>query len=223
MDLTELTTIKITKAMKYFVIVFVACMMSMVVISCGGNSKSTETDRIAQLEDSIAKLNSQPTKSENNKEQIVKAATDTEAKSETNSESTLNKSEEKTGIGATTRNEFPSVLSGTTWVTTDQKIKLEFNGDKVRRYYSKPRRNYDDPVEWFNPGPDWNTFDNPEDIFYFYLIEQPERDKFKIQYRKESTGNKGVVNLVVENGKLYYADLQGRASANKYYLMEKIK
>lgn len=207
--------------MKNLAYIFMAGMVLLVLASCGGNSNSSEADRIAQLEDSIAKLNSHPTQSQNNKEEILKVSPVHEEKSKTNSESTQNKSEEKDRIGATTRNEFPSVLSGTTWVTTDQKIKLEFNGNKVRRYYSKPRKNYDDPVEWFNPGPDWNTFDNPEDIFYFYLIEQPQKEKFEIQYRKESTGNKGVINLVVENGKLYYADLQGSAILNKYYLMEK--
>lgn len=45
--------------MKKFIYVLMACVLSMFVASCGGNSKSTETDRIAQLEDSIAKLSSQ--------------------------------------------------------------------------------------------------------------------------------------------------------------------
>lgn len=43
--------------MKNLVIILMACMMSSVVASCGGNSNSTEAERIAQLEDSIARLN----------------------------------------------------------------------------------------------------------------------------------------------------------------------
>ncbi|MBD5307132.1 MAG: hypothetical protein HDS14_05845 [Bacteroides sp.] len=44
--------------MKKLTYLFVACMVSLVVASCGGGSNSSEADRIAQLEDSIAKLNS---------------------------------------------------------------------------------------------------------------------------------------------------------------------
>lgn len=43
--------------MKNVISIIVACMMSLVVASCGGSSNSTEADRIAQLEDSIANLN----------------------------------------------------------------------------------------------------------------------------------------------------------------------
>lgn len=42
--------------MKKLIYLFVACMVSMVVASCGGSSKSTEAERIAQLEDSIARM-----------------------------------------------------------------------------------------------------------------------------------------------------------------------
>lgn len=57
MDLTKLTNNQNHKSMKNVILIFVACMMSFVVASCGGNSNSSEADRIAQLEDSIANLN----------------------------------------------------------------------------------------------------------------------------------------------------------------------
>lgn len=43
--------------MKNLISIIVACMMSLVVASCGGGSNSSEADRIAQLEDSIEQLN----------------------------------------------------------------------------------------------------------------------------------------------------------------------
>lgn len=45
--------------MKKLTYLFVACMVSLVVASCGGGSNSSEADRIAQLEDSIARMNKQ--------------------------------------------------------------------------------------------------------------------------------------------------------------------
>lgn len=44
--------------MKKLTYLFVACMVSLVVASCGGGSNSSDADRIAQLEDSIARMNS---------------------------------------------------------------------------------------------------------------------------------------------------------------------
>lgn len=43
--------------MKRLTYLFVTCMMSLVVASCGGRANSTEIERIAQLEDSIKALN----------------------------------------------------------------------------------------------------------------------------------------------------------------------
>ena len=54
------------KNMKNGILIFVACLMSLVVASCGGNSNSSEADRIAQLGDSIARIQSRHDNQENN-------------------------------------------------------------------------------------------------------------------------------------------------------------
>ena len=66
MGLTELTNNQDYKSMKNLILILVACMMSLVVASCGGNSNSSEADKIAQLEDSIARIQSRHDNQENN-------------------------------------------------------------------------------------------------------------------------------------------------------------
>lgn len=192
--------------MKKIIYLFAACMMSMVVASCGGGSNSSEADRIAQLEDSIRKIQSDKPK-EDIKESTEKPSA---AVSETpkQEEQETPKKEEQGLKGASSRNDFPSVLSGTTWMTDQQTSKVDqkfaFSGNSMTVYNSKPRWNYDDPLEWYNAGP--NGFDNPPYVVHFYLIEEPQKGFYKIQYRKDPSGNNGTFNFEVKGNKFYYVD-----------------
>lgn len=113
------------------------------------------------------------------------------------------------------RDQFPSALSGTTWVSSDNKVKLEFSGNSVLRYYSKPRWNYDDPIEWYNPGP--NAFDNPKTPLYFYIVQEPQKGLYEFQYRETPSGKGAIINLKVTGDKLYYKD------GKSYIVMNKVK
>lgn len=179
-------------------------MISLVVASCGGSSNSSEADRIAQLEDSIRKIQSDKPKEEI-KESMEKSSA---VVSETPKQQDTPKKEERGLKGASSRNDFPSVLSGTTWMTDQQTSnvdrKFEFSGNSITVYNSKPRWNYDDPLEWYNAGP--NGFDNPPYIVHFYLIEEPQKGFYKIQYRKDPSGNNGTFNFEVKGNKFYYVD-----------------
>lgn len=190
--------------MKKLIYLFAVCMMSMVVASCGGSSNSSDADRIAQLEDSIRKIQAVKPKEEA-KETTVKPSVNA---SETPKHEDVEKGSEKQSNngfkGASSRSDFPSVLSGTTWVTENQNRKFEFNGNTLTVYNSKPRRNYDDPLEWYNAGP--NGFDNPPYVVYFYLIEQPQKELYKMQYRKDPSGTNGKFDFEVNGNKFYYVD-----------------
>lgn len=206
MDLTELTTIKITRAMKKLTYLFVACIVSLVVASCGGGSNSSEADRIAQLEDSIRKIQSD--KLQEAKESTEKQKVSVSEPKQVDYQNDTPKQEERGFKGASSRNDFPSVLSGTTWMTDQHESKsdrkFEFSGNSLTVYNSKPRWNYDDPLEWYNAGP--NGFDNPPYVVHFYLIEEPQKGLYKIQYRKDSSGTTGMFNFEVKGNKFYYVD-----------------
>ena len=192
--------------MKKLTYLFVACMVSLVVASCGGGSNSSEADRIAQLEDSIRKIQSDKPQEEKVSTEKQKVSV-SEPKQVEFSKDTP-KQEERGFKGASSRNDFPSVLSGTTWMTDQQESKVdskfEFSGNSLTVYNSKPRWNYDDPLEWYNAGP--NGFDNPPYIVHFYLIEEPQKGLYKIQYRKDSSGTTGMFNFEVRGNKFYYVD-----------------
>jgi len=180
--------------------------------------------KIRQLEDKISKLEDEKmaliNESLKMKGTVGKSGSSTST--ETNNTRDSQQKQVEKGLGnILSRSDFPSVLSGTTWVSNDQKIKLAFNGNKVTLYYSKPRRNYDDPVEWYNPGPD-PTINYPETKLLFYLIEEPRKGLYKIQYREDRAGRGAIINLEVRGNQLYYADLQGSEYKNKFYPMKRI-
>ena len=62
--------------MKNVILIFATCMMSLVMASCGGNSNSSEADRIAQLEDSIRKIQSDKIVDGNNESKVESCSDD---------------------------------------------------------------------------------------------------------------------------------------------------
>ena len=170
--------------MKNLILIFVACMMSFVVVSCGGGSKSTEADRIAQLEDSIRKIQADKPQEVKKSTEKQKAVVSEDAKQV---ETETPKQEIQGFKGASSRNDFPSVLSGTDQQDSKVDRKFEFRGNTVIVYNSKPRWNYDDPLEWYNAGP--NGYDNPPYVETFHAIEEPRKGNYRINYRKDPSGN----------------------------------
>lgn len=124
-----------------------------------------------------------------------------QTKKSSSKKKTTTASTTKSWTQPSSRDQMPSALSGTSWITKDQHNKYVFSGDKITMYSSKPRSNYDDPLIWYNSGP--NAFDNPEYILYFYIIEEPEKGVFKMQYRRDPSGKTGMLNLKVQNNQLY--------------------
>lgn len=197
--------------MKHFVIVFVACMISMVVVSCGGNSKSTETDRIAQLEDSIAKLNEKSKENVNNE---IRTETP-KAEVKVNTETEVKQEDDDTGWkGADSRNDFPNILSGTTWEgdggTLNSLYKYEFSGNTATQYVlAKRRDNYDDPIVW---GDGWSTT--------FYSVKEEKKGVYTVQYRHDPTGNSGQLFFEFDGKRVYKLDYNGK---NKRIPLKQVK
>ena len=192
--------------MKNLIYLFLACMMSLVVASCGGRSNSSEADKIAQLEDSIRKIQSSKPQESVNESTDKHSAVVSDTYKQAESENGTPRQEEQGLKGASSRNDFPSVLSGTTWMTDQQESKedskFEFKGNTAIVYNSKPRWNYDDPLEWYNAGP--NGYDNPPYVITFYGIQEPRKGYYKINYRKDPSGNTGMFNFEIKGNKFYY-------------------
>ena len=166
------------------------CALSIVVASCGG--RSTDADRIAQLEDSIAKLNSPKyeEKATDSKEEVRTVATEENAPTEI---------EVRNVSGATSRNDFPSILSGTTWIgdggTLNSLRKYVFSGNTLNVYDIEGRRdNFDDPIIWSN---------NPTLTLSFYLVQEPQKGHYKLQYRKDASGTTGLINFEFNENNAY--------------------
>ncbi|WP_415959300.1 hypothetical protein [Paraprevotella xylaniphila] len=201
--------------MKKYLYIFMSCMLAVLMVGCGGRSNSTEADRIAQLEDSIRKIQSDKAL-EPIGERVIVAS---ETYKKVNVEEDAPKREEQGLKGASSRNDFPSVLSGTTWMTDQQDSnvdrKFEFKGNTAIVYNSKPRWNYDDPLEWYNAGP--NGYDNPPYVITFHAIKEPRKGYYNINYRKDPSGNTGMFNFEVKGNKFYLVERGG-----KYILLKEI-
>ncbi len=125
MGLTELTNNQNHKNMKNGILIFVACMMSLVVASCGGNSNSSEADRIAQLEDSIRKIQSDKIVDGNNESKVESCSDD-----DSFSSSSQSKSVDSFGGDVEGTYEFSDNIN--TWV-------LVVNGDETAYIYNKAK------------------------------------------------------------------------------------
>lgn len=111
--------------MKNGILIFVACMMSLVVASCGGNSNSSEADRIAQLEDSIRKIQSDKIVDGNNESKVESYSDD-----DSFSSSSQSKSVDSFGGDVEGTYEFSDNIN--TWV-------LVVNGDETAYIYNKAK------------------------------------------------------------------------------------
>lgn len=113
--------------MKNGILIFVACMMSLVVASCGGGSNSSEADRIAQLEDSIRKIQS---------DKIVDGNNESKAESCSDDDSFSNSSQSKSvdSFGGDVEGTYEFSDNINTWV-------LVVNGDETAYIYNKAKGN----------------------------------------------------------------------------------
>lgn len=125
MGLTELTNNQNHKSMKNVISIIVACMMSLVVASCGGNSNSSEADRIAQLEDSIRKIQSDKIVDGNNESKVESCSDDDSFSSSSQSKSVDSFEGDVEGTY-----EFSDNIN--TWV-------LVVNGDETAYIYNKAK------------------------------------------------------------------------------------
>ncbi|MDE7154573.1 MAG: hypothetical protein K2O00_09080 [Muribaculaceae bacterium] len=121
--------------MKKLTYLFVACMVSLVVASCGGGSNSSDADRIAQLEDSIKILNNKLQSNITSEIQGDEERSSYDPSSPTSSNGTY---------------QFTDV-EGTKWklhINSDKTATLEGNGNIYYGswYYSdgNPRVNFDE-------------------------------------------------------------------------------
>lgn len=194
--------------------IFVLIGLSPIVTSCGESNADKEA-RIAQEREEIRR--EERARLEQEKQEQARLESE-RREAERKEQERIQKEKEQQGrFGNATRNDFPSILSGTTWVTEKQDQKFSFNGNTATVYNSKPRRNYDDPLEWYNAGP--NGFDNPPYIINFYEIQEPQKGLFKIQYRYDPSGTIGLFNFEVNGNNIYYCP---RNSGGKRLLLKEV-
>lgn len=148
--------------MKNVILIFATCMMSLVMASCGGNSNSSEADRIAQLEDSIKTLNNK-----------LQSNTYTEAQTAGLSSSTAdaslnNNTNDLTTISSATGTyEFSDGHNTWVLVVNDDETAYIYNkkgGENIKAYGSWDKYNYENynridlqfidkqPEVWFPSG-----------------------------------------------------------------------
>ena len=196
--------------MKDVISIIVACMMSLVVASCGGSSNTSEVDRIAQLEDSIRKIQSDKPKEEIKESMEKSSAVVSETPKQEEQEKETPKKEEGWN-GVSSRGDFPSILSGTEWMTDNgsrSPMKFEFRGDRLDYYKTAGvRENFDDPIDWEHLR-----------TYTFTTATEPKEGEFHVNYRYSGDM---MINLIFDGKRVY--QVESTKQPGGYYRTNKIR
>lgn len=195
--------------MKKLTYLFAACMVSLVVASCGGGSNSSEADKIAQLEDSIRKIQSDKPKDQSVSTEKPKSEVSQTPKQDKQETTTTKKDDGWNGVSS--RGDFPSILSGTEWMTDNgsrSPMKFEFNGDRLDYYKTAGvRENFDDPIEWEHLR-----------TYTFTSATEPKEGEFHVNYRYSGDM---MINLIFDGKRVY--KVENTKQPGGYYRTNKVR
>ncbi len=195
--------------MKKLTYLFVACIVSLVVASCGGGSNSSDADRIAQLEDSIRKIQSDNPKEQSVSTEKPKSEVSQTPKQDKQETTTTKKDDGWNGVSS--RGDFPSILSGTAWMTDNgsrSPMKFEFNGDRLDYYKTAGvRENFDDPIEWEHLR-----------TYTFTSATEPKEGEFHVNYRYSGDM---MINLIFDGKRVY--KVENTKQPGGYYRTNKVR